>query len=200
MAKIRWWIVVIAATSMACLLIAACGGSANAADAPGSGGATSPVGIFSAGPSDEGTSPPSGSEYSVPETSIPDGESRLYVKYEGVDGTGIPIRNGGMVHLPGGIDAEIFVDPYPTDSLTAWLDLYLEKDGVPLTDAETVILYDMWSMGHGPYTGQSDAATDGHYVFRLDYVMFGAWEQVLEVRTPGTTEVANLGVIIVAVP
>lgn len=142
----------------------------------------------------------SADDWSVPPESIPDGESRLYVKFEGVKNTGIPIRNGGLVHLGGGLDAEVFVDPYPTDRLTAWLDLYLELDGRPVNDAHTVILYDMWSMGHGPYVGKSDAATDGHYVFRLDYIMFGAWEQVLEVRMPGTDEVQRLTVIIVSLP
>jgi hypothetical protein len=193
MTKIQWRIVILTATSMAWLFIAACGGSAIA------DGSSTSTGLNTT-PFLQVSESTSGSGYSVPVASVPDGESRLYVKYEGVEGSGIPIRNGGLIHLPGGIDAEIFVDPYPTDSLTAWLDLYLERDGLPVTDAEALILYDMWSMGHGPYTGQSEAATDGHYVFRLDYVMFGAWEQVLEVRTPGVDEVASLGVIIVAVP
>lgn len=143
---------------------------------------------------------PSANDWSVPQTSLPDGESRLYVKFEGVKNAGIPIRNGGLVHMGDGLDAEVFIDPYPTDSLTAWLDLYLEMDGRPVSDARTVILYDMWSMSHGPYVGKSDAATDGHYVFRLDYIMFGAWEQVLEIRMPGTDEVQYLTVIVVAVP
>lgn len=142
----------------------------------------------------------SAGDWSVPPESLPDGESRLYVKFEGVENAGIPIRNGGLVHMGDGLDAEIFIDPYPTNNLTAWLDLYLEKDGVPVSDAHTVILYDMWSMGHGPYVGKSDAATGGHYVFRLDYIMFGAWEQVLEVRLAGTDEVQRLTVIVVAVP
>ena len=191
------------------VLIAACGGTTTASDAGGSGlsatglSASSLVvdGIGADAVKVAATDPVAGlSGRSVPPESLPDGESRLYVKFEGADSPRVPIRNGGLVHLAGGLDAEVFVDPYPTDNLTAWIDLYLELDGKPVSDAHTVILYDMWSMGHGPYVGKSDAATDGHYVFRLDYIMFGAWEQVLEVRMPGSDEVERLTVIVVAVP
>lgn len=184
------------AALMTGVIAAACGGSANAANANLTPANAATAGLPATVP-EAGTGP---SGYSVPPGSLPDGESRLYVKFEGTENSGIPIRNGGLVHLGGGLDAEIFIDPYPTDSLTAWLDLYLEMDGRPVSDARTVILYDMWSMGHGPYVGKSDAATDGHYVFRLDYIMFGAWEQVLEIRMPGTDEVQYLTVIVVAVP
>ncbi|MEE9285110.1 MAG: hypothetical protein V3V35_05195 [Dehalococcoidia bacterium] len=142
-----------------------------------------------------------GAEPGVPPSSVGPDDSRLRIKLGGIEKSSIPLRNGGLVNLGDGLTAELFVDPYPTDNLTAWIDLYLAReDGQAIDDAHVLILYDMWSMGHGPYTGLADSATDGHYVFRLDYIMFGAWEQVFEIRLPDSDLVHRLVVIIVAMP
>ncbi len=128
-------------------------------------------------------------------------DSRLKIKLQGLDGPRVPIKNGGAVRLGDGLTAEIFVDPYPTDTLTAWLDLYVSSDdGEPVSDASVVIDYDMYSMAHGPFFSLADEGSQGHYVFRLDYIMFGPWMQLLEIKMPDTEQAYRLEVVIVAVP
>ena len=190
-------LVFLALPAVAALAISGCGGG-SAAEANDVGAAASNS-LLATGRSPVSTSPSVDQE--VLESSVALGQSRLYVKLDGADQPRIPIRNGGTARIGDGVFAEIFVDPYPTNSLTAWLDLYLaDAAGSPISDAHTQILYDMWSMGHGPYTGLTEGAADGHYVFRLDYIMFGAWEQVLEVRLPDSDDALRLTVIIVAMP
>ena len=137
----------------------------------------------------------------VPSSVGPD-DSRLRVKFEGLEGESVPILNGGVVDFGDGLKAELFVDPYPTDTLTSWVDLYLTEgsSGEPVDNAHVLMEYDMWSMAHGPYIGFADSSADGHYVFRLDYIMFGAWEQVLEIRKRDSDNFHRLVVLIVAFP
>lgn len=144
----------------------------------------------------------SGQPPGVPVSSIADKDSGLRVKPKGLEGPSIPIRNGSRVNLGNGLVAEVFIDPYPTNRLTAWLDVYLTREpgGGAVTDAHAIILYDMWSMAHGPYTELTRGMGDGHYVFRLEYIMFGAWEQVVEIRLPSQEKVYELVIVIVAYP
>ncbi len=129
-------------------------------------------------------------------------DGRLRVKFEGLEGDSVPILNGGVVDFGDGLMAELFIDPYPTNTLTSWVDLYLtdEVTGEPVDDAHVLMEYDMWSMAHGPYVGFADSSADGHYVFRLDYIMFGAWEQVLEIRKRNSDDFHRLVLLIVAFP
>lgn len=138
----------------------------------------------------------------VAPSSIGPDDSRLRVKLGDLSANSIPILNGGLVDFGNGLKAELFVDPYPTDTLTSWIDLYLTDGPLdePVEDAHVQMEYDMWSMAHGPYVGFADNAINGHYVFRLDYIMFGAWEQVLEVRKAGSDETHRITLMIVAFP
>lgn len=145
---------------------------------------------------------PSGTSAKVVASSIGPDDSRLRVKLGGLSSDSIPILNGGLVDFGNGLKAELFVDPYPTDTLTSWVDLYLTDGPLdqPVDDAHVQMEYDMWSMAHGPYVGLADNSINGHYVFRLDYIMFGAWEQVLEVRKAGSDEIHRITLMIVAFP
>ena len=58
----------------------------------------------------------------------------------------IYINNGGKIDLGDGLLMELFVDPYPPTRLRAFLDVYLTRDDVPVTEAEVEIGYDMLGM------------------------------------------------------
>ncbi|MFQ5854341.1 MAG: hypothetical protein ACE5LU_01675 [Anaerolineae bacterium] len=127
-----------------------------------------------------------GQDYSqpgVPASSIAGKDHRLEVIFKGER---IALRNGGRVNFGDGLSMEVFVDPYPPTRLKAWLDLYLtqEPGGQPVTDAEIIMEYDMAFMYHGPFKAIGDNLGDGHYLFELDYIMFGAWDQGVEIRLP----------------
>lgn len=125
----------------------------------------------------------------------------LQVRLQGAGQGRLPLVNGGAVNLEEDLVAEIFVDPYPTDTLTAWVDLYLhDGKGTPVTDSKVVIDYDMFSMAHGPFFSLADKSDTGHYVFRLDYIMFGPWGQLLQVQPKGSEEQHKIEVTIVAIP
>jgi hypothetical protein len=129
----------------------------------------------------------------VPEWSMADSSSRLNVLEEQVF-----IRNGGQVMLEDGLAVELFLDPYPPTTLRSWLDFYLTRDGEPVTDASMGIEYDMFSMYHGPFWGEAEKLGGGHYLFTLDYIMYGAWDQLVTVRYGGRNY--RLPVVIVAYP
>ncbi len=67
-------------------------------------------------------------EPSVDPSSIGSDDSRLRIKLGDVGSPSIPVRNGGLVNLGDGLQVEVFVDPFPTNTLTAWVDLYLSID------------------------------------------------------------------------
>lgn len=141
------------------------------------------------------------SETGVLESSVDSERNLLQVKIQGAEGRRISMKNGGAIRLREGLLAEIFVDPYPTHTLTAWIDLFLRDEASePNTDLKVVIDYDMYSMGHGPFFTTADKSPNGHYTFRLDYVMFGPWMQLLSITDPETDEEYVLEVVIVAVP
>ncbi|NQW18268.1 MAG: hypothetical protein HQ478_12365 [Chloroflexi bacterium] len=134
-------------------------------------------------------------------SSIGPEDSLLQVKLQDGDEARTPLRNGGAIRLADDLMAEIFIDPYPTNTLTAWLDLYLhDGSGEPVKGADVAIDYDMFSMAHGPFSGSSQDSATGHYIFRLDYIMFGPWAQLLQVQAPNSKEEHRLEVTIVAVP
>ncbi len=210
----------VAAAVAAAILVAACG---SAPDAPtGGAGPTSPPATAedspraaSPSPSSEATPAdvvsdglpgPGGStvdpaagraadEAYVPESSIDAVEKRLNVT---VNGETVYIKNGGQVVLGDGLVAEIFVDPYPPSTLRSWLDIYLTKDGEPVTGASIGIEYDMLAMLHGPFWGEADKLGGGHYLFTLDYIMFGAWDQFVTIRMG--LERIRFPVVLVAYP
>jgi hypothetical protein len=140
-------------------------------------------------------------EPGVLEASVDYESNLLQIRLQGLDGKRVNMKNGGAIRLTEDLVAEIFVDPFPVHTLTAWLDLFLhDGSGEPVTGSKVVIDYDMYSMGHGPFFSLADKSPNGHYTFRLDYVMFGPWMQLLEVRNPETDETFHLEVVIVAVP
>jgi hypothetical protein len=129
----------------------------------------------------------------VPEWSVADSSSRVNVLDEQIF-----IRNGGQVMLEDGLAVELFLDPYPPTTLRSWLDFYLTKEGEPVTDASMGIEYDMFSMYHGPFWGEAEKLGGGHYLFTLDYFMYGAWDQLVTVRYGGRNY--RLPVVIVSYP
>ncbi|MDP6666605.1 MAG: hypothetical protein QF357_04310 [Dehalococcoidia bacterium] len=141
------------------------------------------------------------SEPGVMASSVDTEHNLLRIKLERLEGGRVAMKNGGAVRLREGLVAEIFVDPFPTNTLTAWLDLYLhDGNDVASRDATVVIDYDMFSMGHGPFFTTADMSPNGHYTFRLDYVMFGAWEQILKIQDPQNGDEHVLEVVVIAVP
>lgn len=144
----------------------------------------------------------SSTETGVLESSVDTERSLLQVKIQGSEGKRVSMKNGGTIRLREGLVAEVFVDPFPTHTLTAWVDLYLhDGNGGEFKDVKVQIDYDMYSMGHGPFFTVADNSPNGHYTFRLDYVMFGPWMQILEIPDPDLPDVEyTLEVVVVAVP
>lgn len=125
----------------------------------------------------------------------------LQIKNRESDGGRVSMKNGGAVRLREGLVMEIFVDPFPTNSLMAWIDIYLHDGaGSEFPDANVIISYDMLSMGHGPFLSTAEKSPGGHYTFRLDYLMFGSWTHHLEIHDPETDDEYRLEVIVVTVP
>ncbi len=141
-------------------------------------------------------------EAGVLASSVDHERNLLQIKLQDLGGRRVSMKNGGSIRLREGLMAEIFVDPFPTHTLTAWVDLYLhDGNGNEFKDVKVQIDYDMYSMGHGPFFTIADKSPNGHYTFRLDYVMFGPWMQLLEVPDPELEDVQHdLEVVIVAVP
>jgi len=120
---------------------------------------------------------PSATDPWVPAESRADKSSRINVLDDQIF-----IRNGGEVRLGEDTAIEVFVDPYPPSTLTSWLDIYLTRDGEPVADASMGIEYDMLAMAHGPFWDEADNIGGGHYLFSLQYIMYGAWDQMITVR------------------
>ena len=141
-------------------------------------------------------------ETGVIESSVDHEQNLLQVKVQGTEGRRISMKNGGSIRLRDGFVAEIFIDPYPTHTLTAWVDLYLhDGNDSEFKDVKAQIDYDMYSMGHGPFFTITDKSPNGHYTFRLDYVMFGPWMQLFSIPDPEIPDTEyTLEVVIVAVP
>ena len=206
----------LAVTAMLAIILTACSGGAAAqpaAELAGPGGDAS-TGANAAPPDQtllikDDTSAPVVSadmaariaENGVLPSSVGGKNSLLKVRLSGVRGDRVPLKNGGAIQLEDNLVAEIFVDPYPTNTLTAWLDLYLhDGSGKPVTDAKVVIDYDMYSMAHGPFFTLAEKSPNGHYVFRLDYIMFGPWMQLLQVTPNGSETEHRIEIVLVAVP
>ena len=99
-----------------------------------------------------------------------------------VDDQDVHLRNGGHVLLSDELTVELFLDPYPPSTLRAWLDVYLTGAGGPVLDAEMLIDYDMLAMEHGPFSTVAENLGGGHYLFTIDYMMYGSWEQTVRIR------------------
>ena len=180
------------ALALAILLsTAACGGSpsAKASDTP-------PHVDESAAPRVGGSPIASASaEPYVPADSVDSVDKRLGVT---IDGKTTYLKNGGQVDLADGLAVELYLDPYPPAVLRSTMDVYVTRDGDPLTDSGVEIEYDMLAMAHGPFSAEAKKIGGGHYLVALDYYMFGPWEQIVTLRI-GLQRI-RLPVVVVAYP
>ena len=144
----------------------------------------------------DSSSPDASARPGVPASSIAE-DSRLEVI---LDGERIPLRNGGRINLEGDLAVEPFLDPYPPTIQRLWLDLYVTRgpEGSPVSDAEATIQYDMRFMYHGFTKAEAKNLGDGHYLFTLDYGMYGPWDQLLTLRIG--EERHELALLIIASP
>jgi hypothetical protein len=108
------------------------------------------------------------------------------------------IRNGGRLELGGDLAVEIYLDPYPPTALHSVVDLYLTREGEPVTDASIDVEFDMLSMAHGPFVATAKQIGGGHHLATLNYIMFGAWDQFVTIRNG--LERIRFPVVIVAYP
>ena len=115
----------------------------------------------------------------VPESSVAPGRMRMVTI---VDDQDVHLRNGAQVLLSDALTVELFVDPFPPSTLSVWLDVYLTDAAGPVLDAEMSIDYDMLAMEHGPFSSEAENLGGGHYLFSLDYIMYGAWDQTVRIR------------------
>ena len=100
-------------------------------------------------------------------------DSRIDIIQNGVSN---PISNGDSVQLTDDVQVEIFIAPYPPDSSSASMDLYLVTiGGEPVTDAEIRLEYDMLYMFHGASKIDANNLGNGHYLASLDFIMYGPW-------------------------
>ena len=180
------------ALALASLLsAAACGGS------PGIKTTDTPP------PADESAAPhvggspiaSSSAQLHVPADSTDSVDKRLGVT---IDGQTTYLKNGGQVVLGGGLAVELYLDPYPPAVLRSTMDVYVTRDGDPLTDGGVEIEYDMLAMAHGPFSAEAKKIGAGHYLVPLDYIMFGPWEQIVTLRI-GLQRI-RLPVVVVAYP
>ncbi len=134
-----------------------------------------------------GLEPTSPEDALTPGRSDADGPRRI--KYL-VGDAWAPMDNGGSVPLDNDLQITVTLRPYPPIDFEAQADFLLTRQGVPVTDAEITLVYDMFIMGHGPFTTVAENVGDGHYRSNFDFFMFGPWELIPTVRAPGsaTTE------------
>lgn len=114
-----------------------------------------------------------------------------------------PIENGERVELSEELNLQITVDPYPPRGLSAHavVDLHLTRsDGQAVDNAEIDVVYDMFSMVHGPFDPPIIERTDGHYLFPLEMIMYGAWELNTAIRAPGQPAVHELTIAVILTP
>jgi len=147
-------------------------------------GVTDPSGqpvvvVEQGGTSGEPTSP---EDALTPARTDDDGPRRL--SYLVGDGW-MPMDNGGAVPLDNGLEITVTLTPYPPIDFAARADFLLTRGGVPVTDAEISLVYDMFIMGHGPFEAVAENVGDGHYRSDFDFFMFGPWELIPTVRVPG---------------
>lgn len=131
----------------------------------------------------------------VPAESIDTINKRLNVT---LDGETTYIRNGGRVELGDGSAVEFYIDPYPPTALHSTMDIYLTHDGEPIPDASVDVEFDMLAMLHGPFISAAKDIGGGHHLVTLDYIMFGAWDQLVTIRIG--LERIRIPVVIVATP
>ena len=114
-------------------------------------------------------------------------EQRLWIK-RGEDVQ--PFKNGDEVSA-GGMNAEIFVSPYPPGR-SANIDFYLTRGGEPVEDADVSLQYDMTVMEHGPFELLAVPTGRGHYLAPMDFVMDGNFWLNVSVDAAGDESVINL--------
>lgn len=128
-------------------------------------------------------------------SSVAPGRSRMITI---VDDRDVHLRNGGWVLLNDDLTIELFVDPFPPNTLRAWIDIYLTDGGTPVLDADLSIDYDMLAMEHGPFESEPVNLGGGHYLFTVDYIMYGEWDQTVRVRVNGHSFLVPL--LLIAAP
>ncbi len=175
------------------VLLAGCSTAAPSSANVDSAAAAATPPVSSEAPTRVAAAPENESWPQIPVASFAGDERRLKVTDEGVF-----IRNGGAVQFEDGLTVELFLDPWPPRTLRAWLDVYVTRHGEPIPDISMGIEYDMLAMLHGPFWGEAENLGNGHYVFTLDYIMYGAWDQLVTIRVDGRR--LKLPVIIAAYP
>ena len=134
-----------------------------------------------------GGEPVSAEDALTPTRSADNGPRRI--KYLVGDGW-VPIDNGGTVPLGDGLEVTVTLTPYPPTEFDCATDFLLTQNGEPVTNAEISLVYDMFIMGHGPFTTPVENLGGGRYRTDHDFFMYGPWELIPTVRIPGnpTTE------------
>ena len=140
-------------------------------------------------------SPTNNDQPGVDATSRVDSGARLIVTVGEED---IGLKNGGTVRLGHGVTAELFLDPFPPTTLSATLDVYLERDDVAVEDGFVSVAYDMMAMEHGPFGSSAKGIGGGHFLVPLDYIMFGTWDQTLTLRAGDVR--SDLRIVVIARP
>lgn len=115
----------------------------------------------------------------------------------------VPVENGEQVELSEDLDLQITVDPYPPHGLSAHavVDLHLTRPGGrPVDNAQIEVRYDMFTMVHGPFEPQIIARDDGHYLFSLEMIMYGAWELNTAIRVPNDPTTHQLTIAVILTP
>lgn len=114
-------------------------------------------------------------------------EQRLWIKHgEDVQ----PFKNGDEVNA-GGMNAEIFVSPYPPGR-TANIDFYVTRADEPVGEANITLQYDMTVMEHGPFQLLAVPTGRGHYLAAVDFAMDGTFWLNVSVDAAGKESVINM--------
>ncbi len=115
------------------------------------------------------------------------GEQRLWIKHgEEMQ----PFANGDEVAV-GGLNAEIFVSPYPP-ARNANFDFYLTQDGGPVDRANVTLQYDMTVMEHGPFQVLAAPTGRGHYLAPMEFTMTGDFWLNVSVDAGSSESVINM--------
>ncbi len=96
-----------------------------------------------------------------------------------------PIRNGSRLVLSKGLEAEVFINPFPP-ALSNELELYLRRAGTgePVNDAQVKLVFQMQYMEHGVWEDGAVDIGEGHYLAPLNFLMSGDWRVDISVRLP----------------
>ena len=130
-------------------------------------------------------------QVTVPRSSVGKQDGRLSVL---AGGKCVRLRNGGRIDLANGVSAELYLDPYPPATSKLWLDVHLVRSvgGKAVSGAKASMTYDMTTMTMGRRTADAEDTGDGHYLYTVEYGMYGEWQHTLAVRVDKTTHELRL--------